>query len=461
MLSLKKNILKILQFLIYLFPVSFILGNFIINLFVFLITLLGIFYYKENLFKWFDKKFLKFLSFFFLIILISSYYNHFLVQENKDVIKSILYLRYFFLVLVIRTLVVNSEINLNTFLKFCLLISFLISFDIIFQFFFGKNLLGYEAVKISDTIKYFTGVFKDELSPGGFILMFSTLGVFSLFEIIKIKKRKYIYLIIFAFLVIFFLISLILAGGRMPVILFLLFLIGLALIYKKKEKIYFLFLTTLVICSLSLVIFKSDSLIKRAGSFHAGIPNPMTIYAELKKEHPKLKKYENSGLQFHNIEEVKNKPSYVNLLPHHTGHLTMYITSLDLFFDRPLIGGGIKSFRNFCSTKIHLPNRICQSHPHNYFLEILNDTGIIGFLLFMYIALYLLYNNYVDYNYRSKTLFYSSNWIYLAIILSVFIIFFPIKSTGSFFSTFNSAFIFLILGFSSGLTELKYKMSFK
>ena len=461
MASFEKNLLKILQFLIYLFPISFILGNLVINLFVFLIILFGIFYYKKNLFKWFDKKFFIIFSLFFLIILISSYYNFFFNQENKDVFKSILYLRFFLLTLVIRTLVLNSEINLNVFLKFCLLISFLISFDIIFQFLFGKNLLGYETIKLSETVNYYTGIFKEELIAGGFILMFSTLGVFSLFEIVRLEKKKYIYLLIFSFLITFFLISLILAGNRMPVILFLLFLIGLAIIYKKKEKIYFYSLAALVIFSVSLAVLKSDNLIKRAGSFYEGIPNPFTIYTELKKEYPNLKKYENSGLQFHNLEEFKTSSSYKYLLPHYTGHLTLYITSLDLFLDRPIIGGGIKSFRNFCSTKIHLPNRICQNHPHNYFLEILNDTGIIGFLLISYIILYLLYNNYSDYNYKRKTSFHISNWIYLAIILSIFIIFFPFKSSGSFFSTFNSAYIFLILGFSSGLTELKYKISFK
>ena len=37
------------------------------------------------------------------------------------------------------------------------------------------------------------------------------------------------------------------------------------------------------------------------------------------------------------------------------------------------IGGGIKSFRYNCVTFN------CSSHPHNYYLEILSELGLIGF----------------------------------------------------------------------------------
>ena len=33
--------------------------------------------------------------------------------------------------------------------------------------------------------------------------------------------------------------------------------------------------------------------------------------------------------------------------------------------------------------KVYLPNRVCESHPHNFILEILNDT-VFGLFLFLY-----------------------------------------------------------------------------
>ena len=135
-----------------------------------------------------------------------------------------------------RALIVNLEINLNTFLKSSLIVSFIVSLDIIFQFIFGVNLLGYEAHQLSSEVKYYSGVFGDRLVAGGFILMFSTIGVFALFDIFKIEKKKYIYLIIFTILIIVFFTSILLAGNRMPLVMFIFFLAGLGLIYKKKKR---------------------------------------------------------------------------------------------------------------------------------------------------------------------------------------------------------------------------------
>ncbi len=447
--------LKILQSLIYFFPLSFIFGNLAINAFVILIILLGVYYYKISLFNWYKKNNLLILTLFFFTILISSYYQNFFIENSKDSIKAILYFRYFFFILVIRSLIINNQINLNIFLNICFVLTCFVSVDIFAQFLFGQNILGYTAQELSRGVKYYTGIFGSELIAGGFILMFSILGIFAIFNIFKTDK-KIIYLLIFAFFIIFFLLALVLAGNRMPLLMFVIFLITFAIIYKKKEKIYFLSFAILAVVLLSVIIFKSDALSKRASNFYVGIPNPIVIIKELKKEYPDLKKYENSGKQFHSLDEFETTENYEEII-FFTGHLAIYLTSIDLFLDKPFIGGGIKSYRNQCSKKIHLPNRVCESHPHNYVLEILNDTGLLGFLLLHYLVIYLLFNNYKDYKLSEKLNFTISNWIYLAIILSLFTHFFPIKSSGSFFSTYNSAFIFLILGISFGINELKYK----
>ena len=66
---------------------------------------------------------------------------------------------------------------------------------------------------------------------------------------------------------------------------------------------------------------------------------------------------------------------------------------LTLDQDKPIIGGGIKSFRNNCINIIHLPNRVCENHPHNFILEILNDTGIKTRIIRKYLPVI---NNHVN-----------------------------------------------------------------
>ena len=231
----------------------------------------------------------------------------------------------------------------------------------------GKNILGNSPIEFTRGIKYFSGMFGSELIAGGFILMFASIGLFSIFDFFKTEK-KLIYLLIFFISAIIFLISLILAGNRMPLILFIIFLSVFSLIYKRKEKIYFLFLSFLTFILATIIIINSESLYKRAANFYLGIPNVFVLFEEIQKKYPKLNKYENSGKPFHTLEEFSSTDNYRELA-FFSGHIAIYITSVDLFLDKPLLGRGIKSYRNNCYKKVHLPNRVCTNHPHNYVLE--------------------------------------------------------------------------------------------
>ena len=53
-----------------------------------------------------------------------------------------------------------------------------------------------------------------------------------------------------------------------------------------------------------------------------------------------------------------------------------------------LIGGGVDSFYINCAKTVFT----CASHPHNYYLEILSELGILGFILIMVLKLYLRLN---------------------------------------------------------------------
>ena len=460
-MTLQNINLKILQVLFYSFPITFIFGNFIINIFILLISIIGIIYYKSQLIES-NEKLLTILFFiFFSIIIITSYSNHFFLKENPDINKSILYFRYLIFLIIIKTLVLKRDVNLNKFLVLSFFIVFFVSLDILIQFIFGKNILGLKAQNIDIYSVYYTGFFKEELIAGGFIMMFSTLSFFSIPLFFK-NQSKISLLIIFVFISSIILAALFLAGNRMPTILFIFFLIASVVLYKdKRKKVYIIFTTLISLLFIIFIAIKFENIKKRYVSFYAGLPNPVTILKEVKKKYPKLEKYKNTGVQFHAIEEYgikkkisENLPLEYEILPFYTGHRIIYITSIDLFLEKPLFGRGIKSFRNYCKEKIHLPNRVCESHPHNFFLDLLNDIGLIGFIIFFIPVLSLFFSNYFDYLSNNKGKLFS-DWVYLSICLAIFIQFFPIKSSGSFFSTYNSAFTFLILGISLGIHQAK------
>ena len=127
---------------------------------------------------------------------------------------------------------------------------------------------------------------------------------------------------------------------------------------------------------------------KKMGKFLCWNSKISKISTELKREYPELEKYKNTGINFVNIPEVKEFMLGYDLYDIFTGHQQLYITSIDIILDDLIIGRGIRSFRNTCKEKIHLPNRSCQSHPHHLYLDILNDTGILGFFTILILVLF-------------------------------------------------------------------------
>ena len=88
-------------------------------------------------------------------------------------------------------------------------------------------------------------------------------------------------------------------------------------------------------------------------------------------------------------------------------------------------------------------------HPHNYYLEILTETGLIGFMIISILFIYILYLGfYKKYFSHSKS---RENYLITPFLFLFFIEIFPIKSTGSFFTTGNASYIFLILAILVGL----------
>ena len=168
------------------------------------------------------------------------------------------------------------------------------------------------------------------------------------------------------------------------------------------------------------------------------------------KRYPELKK---GGKYLFRQKHKRSKElqSRYELVPFASGHAVIYLTAIDVWTDNPIIGHGIKSFRIKCLTKLYLPNRVCSSHPHNYYLELLNDTGLLGTLLFLFAVFYLITNKFFNFKYYEK----NEKIFFICLLVIIIAELFPLKSSGSFFSTTNSSFIFLILGMLNGLKKEK------
>tara|TARA_Y100001958_G_C20803618_1_gene265832 strand:+ start:9 stop:311 length:303 start_codon:yes stop_codon:yes gene_type:complete len=98
-------------------------------------------------------------------------------------------------------------------------------------------------------------------------------------------------------------------------------------------------------------------------------------------------------------------------------------------------------------------------HPHNYYLEILTETGLLGFIVLILSFVLLLYQTLIK-KYFSRLNVNFDNKI-IPFIFLFFIEIFPLKSTGSFFTTGNTTYLFLLMGILVGLLPKDYSIENK
>ena len=206
MLIEKKNFThhNLINLLISFFPLSLILGNLAININVVLICLVGLIIYRFEVFK-IKRKIYQYLIyiFFFYLILITLITNIPLMvnfvpkiypeaQFSKDlyeehIVKSLFFLRFLLLFLVINKLVEEDHFKHNLFIISCSFFAFIVAFDILLQVSSGKNLLGY-------SISHYrpSSFFGDETIAGGYLQKFSLFAIISIISLSeKIKKNIY------------------------------------------------------------------------------------------------------------------------------------------------------------------------------------------------------------------------------------------------------------------------------
>jgi len=408
-------------------PISFILGNTAINSNILLLIFSTIFLYGANSIK--IKYYLldRLMILFFLLTLLTSFINNIDLYYNNEIfakdftiiIKSLSYLRYLALYLIIRFLIERKILNFKYFFISCFLFSIFVSFDIFYQLTFGKDIFGFEV-----SGRKLSGPFDDELIAGSYLQRFSLFSFFLFPIFFNIETKKFIKFLIPLLFIVFFS-AIIISGNRMPLILFILGISALLVFQKETRKYMPIFI---IVFSLAFIlIFKLNSTVRH---------NFMNFYKQI------------DGIA---KTSILNKTEEINL---HSNYSKEFSTFYDTWLMNKYIGGGIKSFRYYCHARPNIDKNskfICNMHPHNYYLEILTETGIFGFLIIASIFLIIFYISFF------KKYFTNSKLKHNHIITPFMVLFltevFPIKSTGSFFTTTNATFIFLVIAVTVALAR--------
>ena len=452
--------INLLNVLILLVPLSLIIGNLAVNLNVVLICLVGIVIYGSNVFKIKGDIVVILLCIFFLyLILITLFHNipfyngigitptenavrflpsgqlesdNYIMYENagvlykEHIIKSLFFTRFLIFFLVINKAVENKIINFKYFFIFTGSLSFLVATDIFINVSLDDKFID------QTFISSFINFFGEEKIAGGYLQKFSLFFIFSLILFSSFSANKKKYFVLFSLLFFFF--AIIFTNNRMPLMLYVSSILLFFLIEKKYRKFSFLFLFLILISIMSILKFfpNSKSSVKIL-SFKGNVHHLLRVAPEL--------------FYYGKFDEYKLLVNSKDLMLNRfgSGHLVTFNSGVQVWKQNKIFGGGLKSFRLNC--KMDHRFQTCNTHPHNYLIEILVDVGLVGFIFIYFIFSFVIINFLKNYQNNLK---FNSNLLVVPFFLILFFEFFPLRSTGSFFTTSNSVVIFLVLAVVHG-----------
>jgi hypothetical protein len=422
-----KNRLNLISlFIIVLIPLFYIFSVGLLNFaftFISLSFLLICFLNKDFIFL--KDKFFAYLYIFWAYLLLSAIFIH---RDLEIFLRSFFYVRFIIFPVAIYYFLKKNFKSFNIIKIFYAMIIFFVVIDTWFQFFFGKDILGYELP--ADFLGRLSGPFGKELIVGGFL---SLIGVLTL--LLNFYKKK---LLLNKWFVFFFLIlasATFISGERASILFLFLFLFFNLLLNKiiRKKIILSFFLTT---CVFIILINFSLNLKWRVYGQLYGLSQPII------KKNDIISGVENDKINY--LKPEKFYRTYIEAIKSFkdTQWGAHWLTAIEISKDNFLFGSGVRTFRIACQKYDNIDSlrkdSRCSTHPHNIYLEILSETGIMGLTLIL-----LFFINFI------KSLINQTNNKSLTIALGALIlaIIFPLKPTGAFFSSWYGSILWYLIGY--------------
>jgi O-antigen ligase len=462
--------LKFFQFLFLILPLSLVTGLMWPNV---IITLIVIFYIFKNFSKIFN------VPFYFKVFFLFITYLIFISLIGDTILFSLesafAYLRYGLFILAIPYIL--NEKKILKFFFYILSIFFLILFfDLIFQFIHKKNIFGIPNLNA----ERISGMFGKRQVAGSYALRLMPI---LFFLIIIFVKNNFIHklLLIFVSLGI-----IILSGERTSLFLFLLFLVFAILVEKKLSfliSIIFIILLSLILINFIMPtqkkrlydhtlnqLYPKDNVKKyyifserhqyhfltslnmfKENIFFGTGPNSFRYLCDNKKYSVEKVIIENNTIRakFDGKIVLDHENSYLQEYKIFRYRHTDIEIKASLFKDNKIFETIIIPVRS----ELHVLNNSdfkkndilfikyiehkngCNTHPHNFLIQILGETGLFGILFYIYflykIIFFILKNLY--FLYFKNQILNSQKKMYL--VVACLINFFPFTASGNFFNS--------------------------
>ena len=326
--------------------------------------------------------------------------------------------RFILFFFIIRNLIRFKFIDIKILFFIALISTSFLSCDIIYQHINGKDLFGNKAFD-----GRFNGIFEHEAIAGGYLQKFFLISL--LFIILSNLNNKFIFFTIF--------INILGAGillslDRMPFLIYI-FVITILIILLKKYRLI-LISNLLIILLIFTFLFKNYDPIKNR---YKSLSHEINL--------SKINLYTQTNNRIN--KEISNENEKILI----GDYSKIYKSTYYLWLEKPIIGYGVKSFEINCLKLIlEKKNLTCSTHPHNIYLEVITNQGLIGLLIFISLVVLIIKN-------LSKELFienHNDNQITTIIFFVVLIgELWPLRSYGSIFQTVNGSIFWYLMALCS------------
>jgi len=391
----KFNVNNFQNLLILILIPSLITGPLLPELICIMLSLIFLF----NLYRNFNLEFINkkiFLAYvlFTILLIIGSIFSKY---TRLSLETSIFYFRFIIFSLAFSLIL---EKNIKT-LRLLFLISTItlvfLAVNIIIQYCFNIDLFG----NIPLTPGRYSSLFGTELIAGGFLARFMFLGVIFILFISDINKKYNIYLLFFYLII--NTCAIFLSGERTSFFILIINILIFSLYLKSFKKIIFILLLCAPILGLFFIQINPDAKIRMFNATKEEVftDNKINIFSAVYESH--------------------------------------YVVAFNMFKDRPIIGHGVKSFREACKETRYAHYNGCATHPHNFYMQFLAEIGLLGFCFLIGLYFYILFK-FVKIFFKKKN---NLDLLKLILYQAVLVNLFPLMPSGNFFNNWMSIVLYI------------------